>query len=93
MVRHTTADATEVRIAMRRNGNAPLFMPLVSTRSPLFGGLVVCVPGAVAGERGGEAGRACDRVIRCGEAAFVNFTGLTAFDRGAADFNGGPSGN
>jgi hypothetical protein len=27
-------------------------MPSVSTRSPLFGGLVVCVPEAIAGERG-----------------------------------------
>jgi hypothetical protein len=29
-------------------------MPLVSTRSPLFGGLVVCVSEAVAGGRGGS---------------------------------------
>jgi hypothetical protein len=38
-------------IGSSRRGEANAFHALVSTRSPLFGGLVVCVPEAIAGER------------------------------------------
>jgi hypothetical protein len=59
----------EIEQPKRDENNANSEHVDIIDQKPPIRGLVVCVSEAIAGERGGEAGRVCDRVLRSGEPA------------------------